>query len=147
MMAERTKGFTSIELIIVLLMLAVLGAVIAVKNPFSIKEYSILAMDQVEADIRTLKLKARETKKAQNILFNINDSTYQLREGTDIVEEKKLPKTVIVTSASFGGSNVLFFNTLGEPISGGTMTLGDSSGTQAYLQVDSITGRILTWAS
>lgn len=146
------KGFTYIELIIVILCLSVLTAMVIVKNPFSISDYSAIASDQLIADIRLVQLKAMSTKKSQNIYFYVDKSIYELREGTTVIEQKKLPNrafksedssTVIIKSARFGGNNVLTFNTLGEPLSGGTINLGNSMGAYITITVSPITG----WAS
>lgn len=140
---RNRRGFTSIELIIVIMCLSVLSAIVIVKNPFSMSDYSAVASDQLVADIRVTQLKAAGTKIRQNIRFNLNTSTYELREGTTVIETKKLAKDVLIKTASFGStSNVLTFNTLGEPSSGGTVTLGDSAGAYVTITVYAITGRV-----
>lgn len=145
---RNRKGFTSIEIIIVLLCLSILTAMVIVKNPFTMGDYGLIASEQLAADIRVTQLKATGTKVPQNIRFNLNTSTYELREGTTVIETKKLPevnrKETLIKTASFGvTSNVLTFNTLGEPSSGGTITVGDASGEYTRVTVYAITGRVL----
>lgn len=144
------RGFTYIEVIIVLLCLSILTGIVIVKNPFGMSDYGGIASDQLIADIRLVQLKAISTKKPQNIYFNVNESTYDLRENTTVIEQKRLPNkafkvkdsfTVIIRTANFGSSNVLTFNTLGEPLFGGTVTLGNTTDTYATITVSPITGR------
>jgi type II secretory pathway pseudopilin PulG len=139
---KNIKGFTSIELIIVILCLSVLSAMVIVKNPFSISDYSTIASDQLIADIRLVQLKATGTKRSQNIYFDLGKSTYDLREGTTVIERKRLPKDVLIKMAIFSGSNILTFNTLGEPLSNGTITLGNNSDAYVTITVSPITGTV-----
>lgn len=141
---KNTKGFTYIELIVVILCLGALAGIAIVKNPFGISDYSGIASHQLVADIRVVQLKSMGTKRPQKIVFNIGASTYDLMENTTVLEQKKLPKDVLIRTARFGSNgNVLNFNTLGEPSSGGTVTLGDSSGAYVTVTVDAITGRVV----
>jgi hypothetical protein len=48
----QTNGFTSIELIIVILVMSILAGTLIIKNPFSISDYSSIAADQLVADIQ-----------------------------------------------------------------------------------------------
>ena len=114
------RGFTSIELIVVILVLSVLTASIIIKNPFTISDYSSIAAHQLIADIQYVQMRAMGIGSAQSITFypgTINAMEYTISGETGT---KKLPadKTgnVVVTGTNFAGyGNRLFFNSLGEP--------------------------------
>ncbi len=108
-----SKGFTALELVIVIVILSLLTASIIVKNPFSIQDYSSIAADQLIADIRYVQIRAMGMRSTQAIAFRIDASDYGKYDvaGTP----KKLPGNLAVTNTSV--SNPLAFNSLGEPAS------------------------------
>lgn len=110
------KGFTSIELIIVIAILSILTASIIVKNPFSMQDYSSIAAYQLIADIQYAQLRAMGTRSDQTITF------YNNYAGYDVAGVRKyLPGNTQVISINF--TNPLTFNSLGEPSSYGTISL------------------------
>ncbi|NLT21803.1 MAG: type II secretion system protein [Syntrophorhabdus sp.] len=115
---RREKGFTSIELIVVIVVLSILTASIIVKNPFRIEDYSGIAKDQLIAHIRLAQLKAMGMKSPQIITFTVGSSAYNVANV-----QKTLPGNTTVTSVSTTVSNRLVFNSLGEPTSNGVVTL------------------------
>lgn len=108
---SRGKGFTSLELIIVILVLSVLSASIIIKNPFSISDYSSIAASQLIADIQYVQMRAMGTRSPQNIALRINASDYGIYSVAGV--QKKLPGNVTVTNTSF--TSPLTFNSIGEP--------------------------------
>jgi len=111
---SKTRGFTSIELVIVIMVLSILTASIIVKNPFSISDYSSIAADQLIADIRYVQMKASGIGNNQRISFSNNSSQYTLQDGLgNSIEVKKLPGNVKFISNNF--LSVLRFDSLGEP--------------------------------
>lgn len=117
--ASKTRGFTSIELIIVILVLSVLSASIIIKNPFAISDYSSIAADQLIADIQYVQMRAMGLRSSQTIALRINASDYGIYSVTGV--QKKLPGDIRVTSTSFTGP--LTFNSIGEPDRSGTIGL------------------------
>ena len=87
--ASNTRGFTSIELVIVILVLSVLTASIIIKNPFSISDYSSIAADQLIADIQYVQMRAMGLRSSQAIALRINASDYGIYSVAGV--QKKLP--------------------------------------------------------
>jgi len=141
---RSSRGFTAIEATMIVVVLAILAVSIIVKNPFSTQDYATIAADQLIADIQYVQMKAMGTRRRQNIFFFVNTSSYNIREGATIVEQRNLPKDVKIRTANFNGSNILTFNTLGEPtFTGidGSIELGDSASTYKIITVLQITGK------
>jgi len=117
---ERSqKGFTSVELIIVMLVLGMLTASFVIKNPFTTGDYSTIAADQLIADIRYVQMRAMGVGGSQNIFFTNGSGTYSIRDASNnVIEQKNLPGKITVASTTFG--NTLSFNSLGEPNIGTT---------------------------
>jgi prepilin-type N-terminal cleavage/methylation domain-containing protein len=114
---RQPKGFTAIELIIVILVLGVLTASIMIKNPFTVSDYSSIAADQLIADIQYVQMKAMGAGSARAISFAPGSREYTIQEEA---ETRKLPQdnsgNPVVTTTNFGGyGHRLFFNSLGEP--------------------------------
>lgn len=145
---ERSqKGFTSVELIIVMLVLAMLTVSFVIKNPFSIQDYSSIAADQLIADIRYVQMRAMGVGSSQNITFTINSGIYNTAG-----EQKNLPQDVQVINTNFGGTyaNQLKFNSLGEPFVGTNVSCATLSGgnctvdltTNKRITIYAITGKV-----
>lgn len=129
---RQPKGFTAIELIIVILVLSVLAGTVLVKNPFSVSDYGAIAADQLMADIRYVQLKAMGAQSPQTITFAVGSTGYNVAGVA-----KRLPGSTTIASLT-GLPNPLTFNSLGEPASGGRITL--SSGNE--ITVYPYTGRV-----
>jgi Tfp pilus assembly protein PilE len=106
-----SSGFTSIELIMVIICLAILTFAIGVR--YNRNEMgSAVAADQLIADIRYVQLKATSIGQPYKMTFAGN-SSYTMSRADDVESEtKKLPNDETI-STDFG--NTLVFNTLGEP--------------------------------
>lgn len=122
----RSKGFTSIELVIVIIVLSVLTASIIVKNPFSITDYGTIAADQLIADIRYVQLKAMGVRSHQDITFTVGSTGYNAAGVA-----KTLPGNIAIASITTL-SNPLRFNSLGEPTSSGTIQLSSGQAITVY---------------
>jgi Tfp pilus assembly protein FimT len=128
------KGFTAIEVTMIVVVLAILAISIVVKNPFRTQDYATIAADQLIADIQYVQMRAMGIGNSQNITFTINSSGYNAAG-----EQKNLTGDVKVTSTTFG--NVLTFNSLGEPTFGTTNKTISLSGGQT-ITVYAITGKV-----
>jgi hypothetical protein len=144
-----SRGFTAIELIVIIIAICILSASIIVRNPFGNQDYSSIAADQLIADIQYVQIRAMGTRRQQSIVFSVNESYYTIRDNITDVEQKNLPKDVKIRTTNFS-SNILTFNTLGEPIDpstglpsviDGSIGLGDSTSTYQIITVLQITGK------
>lgn len=107
------RGFTSVEMIISIVLLGILCAAVIVKNPFSISDYSPIAADQLVADIQYVQVRSMGTGKSYRIAFVYDSSTYSIQDSLgNTLETKRLPNDVKIASSSL----TLSFNTLGEPM-------------------------------
>ena len=68
-MRKPSKGFTSIELIMVIICLGILTATIVVKNPFRSQDYASIAAEQLIADIQYVQMRAMGIGNSQGIQF------------------------------------------------------------------------------
>lgn len=123
-----SRGFTSVELVVVIVVMGLLVGAIMVKNPFSVSDYSYLAATQLVADIQYVQMRAMGIRKAQTIAFQINTGNY-----TVAGVQKSLPGNVTVSNASF--TSPLTFNSIGEPDQNGTIDLsgGKAAGGQTII--------------
>ncbi len=137
-MRRSEKGFTSIELIVVILVLSLLTASIIIRNPFTTSDYSSIAASQLIADIQYVQMRAMGIRSAQAIDLRINASDYGIYSAAGV--QKKLPGNITVTNTSFTGP--LTFNSIGEPDRDGTIDLsgGKTAGGQT-IRVYASTGK------
>jgi len=141
-MSRFNKGFTSVELIIVMLVLGMLTASFVIKNPFSIQDYSSIAADQLIADIRYVQMRAMGVGSSCNLYFTIGSNSYNIRDASNnVIEQKNLPGNITVTSTTLPG-NILAFNTLGEPTFGTTDKTISLSGSATAITIYAITGKV-----
>ncbi len=142
------KGFTAMELIIVMMVLSILTATFVIKNPFSIQDYSSIAKDQLIADIQYVQMRTMGEGARYNILFTNGSRSYSIRDYNNIVlEQKNLPGDITVRNTTNLNSNTLVFDTLGEPITAvsttnSTINIGSASTTYATTTVYAITGKV-----
>ncbi len=154
------RGFTSVELVIVIVVLSLLMASIVIKNPFTADYFSYIAADQLIADIQYVQMKAMGLGSTQYITFNPGTSS-SAREYSiqDEPEVRKLPadknNIIIINKTNFG--NTLYFNSLGEPClsyssgtcssscdsaNGCTIALGKGSDSYRTIKIYPITGKV-----
>jgi len=137
-MRRRERGFTSVELIVVILVLSLLTASIIIKNPFSISDYSSIAADQLIADIQYVQMRAMGMRVPQFIQLRVDAGDYGIYDVAGV--RKRLPGNVKVTGTGFGG--LIWFNSIGEPDNSGTIELswGKTAGGQT-IRVYASTGK------
>lgn len=137
------NGFTSVELIIVIAALALLAGAAVVSIQISDQDRSTIAADQLIADIQYVQTRAMGTGNQQNIIFSTGTSSYSLREGVNLIEQKSLPDGVTIRSTNLSG-NVLIFNTLGEPTFGtagvASINIGKGSSPDRAVTILAVTG-------
>jgi type II secretory pathway pseudopilin PulG len=141
-----SSGFTSIELIVVIIALSILAGTVVVSFRLTDEDKSNIAADQLIADIQYVQMRAMGIGNQQNILFTVGTSSYSIREGTNVIEQKSLPDDVIFRNANFNGSNILTFNTIGEPTfsssANGTVDLGKGTSPNKTVTILAITGKV-----
>ncbi|MCX6256273.1 MAG: hypothetical protein NTV31_17630 [Bacteroidia bacterium] len=128
------KGFTAIEAIMIVVILAILTVSAVVSYRLTNQDKATIAADQLIADIQYVQMRAMGIGNPQNITFTINSSGYNAAG-----EQKNLTGDVKVTSTTFG--NLLTFNSLGEPTFGTTNQTISLSGGQT-ITVYAITGKV-----
>jgi type II secretory pathway pseudopilin PulG len=110
-------GFTSIELIIVIVCLSILAGTAVVSFRVSDQDKSTIAADQLIADIQYVQMRAMGVGNSQSIQFRYDASNFSayriLDNANNVLETKNLPDGVTVASSNF--NNRLKFNSLGEP--------------------------------
>lgn len=126
---KKDKGFSIIELIIVIIVLGILAAAVVYKfGSMKSDTASIAAVDQVIADIQYVQMLAMSQATQKSISFTANDNSYTVAGQT-----KRLPGDVKAENT------IEFkFNSLGEPVDGGnqTVTIGGKQ-----IKVWAITGK------
>ncbi len=136
----RGKGFTSIELVIVIVVLSLLSASIIIRNPFAISDYSSMAADQLIADIQYVQMRAMGMRIPQFVQLRVDAGDYGIYDVAGV--RKTLPGNVKVTGTGFGG--LIRFNSIGEPDNSGTIDLsgGKAAGGQT-IRVYAYTGKAI----
>jgi type II secretory pathway pseudopilin PulG len=158
-----SSGFTSIELIVVIIALSILAGTAVVSFRLSDQDKSTIAADQLIADIQYVQMRAMGIGTKQSVSFADGSREYIISEPTP--ETKRLPDNdglIVITGTNFSSyGNALYFNTLGEPcllasagppqiftscstVSGGNCTINLGKGTTSYktITVYAITGRV-----
>ena len=138
MAGRGSRGFTSIELIVVIVVLGIMVGSVLIKNPFALRDYSSIAANQLIADIQYVQMRAMGTRTAQTVALRINAGDYGIYSAAGV--QKSLPGKITVTNTSFTG--LLTFNSIGEPDKNGTIDLsgGKAAGGQT-IRVYASTGK------
>jgi prepilin-type N-terminal cleavage/methylation domain-containing protein len=139
-------AFSMIELVIVILIMSIFGAVAAPKFFDSLLFHRVeSAVRRVKADIDYARQRARLTSTTQTVTFNGSSYTVSgiksldLNSSTYTVDLTRTPYTLDSATANFGGTQVLTFDGYGSPTSGGTVVL-TAKAHQCTITVDGATG-------
>jgi len=111
-----SKGFTILELIIVIVVLGILAASIGYKIFSASDTSSTVGADQVIADIQYVQTLAMSSMAQKSITFTNGSNLYDMAGET-----RRMPGNAVA------GNTVTFtFNSIGEPAAGagGTLTIG-----------------------
>ncbi|MEI6152471.1 MAG: prepilin-type N-terminal cleavage/methylation domain-containing protein [Deltaproteobacteria bacterium] len=130
------KGFTLIELIIVIILAGILVAAIAVRISLTPSQTAnITAVDQAVADIQYVQMLALGNRSNRSIVFTSGSAVYTIQNSSGVtIETKTLP------SGTTAGTSVTFtFNSLGELTGGSDQTLSLGGRT---ITVYRITGKV-----
>jgi len=150
---KHPNGFTFIELIIAIIIVGILGSMAFTRilnnlNPIKVRA----AIEQITSDIEQTKALSMAQHDTITIAFNITNDSYSIYNGptgnqtimTDylgsnngtISFDQSEYKGVDISGANFSGSTQLSFDTWGNTISGGTITLN----TDNIITVQTLTG-------
>jgi type II secretory pathway pseudopilin PulG len=113
-----TGGFTAIEFIVVIVMLGILAGTVISRGSLFTMDYSLIAEDQLIADIQYVQMRAIGIGKNQGIELNRGLETYTIQdENGNIIETKQLPKDIRISTTNFiyNLRDILKFNSMGEP--------------------------------
>lgn len=138
--SSRGRGFSLLELIAVIVILAIISAIAAPRYSLAIQRYRLeMAANRVAADISLAKSYARAKGSSATISFSASSSSYSIAGLTSTerageahgVDLSRDPFGVSIQSVDFAGTNTLTIKGYGTPTSGGTvrLRLGDLSKT------------------
>ncbi|MDP6543810.1 MAG: prepilin-type N-terminal cleavage/methylation domain-containing protein [Phycisphaerae bacterium] len=137
---KRCGGFSLLELVVVLVIMAILAAIVTPRYGQAIARYRVAAVaKKVAADLTFARKRARISSSSQAVNFNVAENAYQLPGVTDsktaasdysVTLSSSRYKARIV-SADFDGDADVTFDGYGVPDSGGTVVVavGDYSKT------------------
>lgn len=130
--ARSRRAFSLLELIVVLAIVAVLGAIAAPRYSFALQRYRLeMAANRVASDINLARSLARAKGSTATISFAPSTSTYAIAglTSTDRASEafgvdlSREPFGVTIQSVDFAGTRTLTIKGYGVPTSGGTVHL------------------------
>jgi prepilin-type N-terminal cleavage/methylation domain-containing protein len=144
---RRGRGFSLIELVLVLGILAVMAALAAPRYALALADYRAEhAARRIVADIAATQSAARATASSETITFDLPANAYQIPPAVAGNTPARLtlsdaPFDASLVSASFGaaGGNSLTFNGFGLATSGGTIVVR-SGGMSRTVIIDPGTG-------
>ncbi len=144
------RGFTLVELVIVVLIMGILASVVAPKYAHTLQRYRAeTAANRVKADLGLAREHAISSSTNQSIVFASSTISYALpglahfdhRSQTYSVELAEAPYNATALSTDLGGDATLQFDHYGQPDGGGTITVHVGS-LQRTVTVDPDTGKV-----
>ena len=147
---SNSSGFSMIELIIVVMLIGIFTAMALTRTDTgltTIREQ--IAIDQITNDIDLARSMAFARNEAITIIFDKNQESYGVYNALGIIKDfpnsnsdgiisldNSYLRNLDIKEVSFGGSENLQFQPLGDPVSGGTIELNTKT-----ITVESITGK------
>lgn len=148
-MARARRGFTMVELVLVLAILSVIAGIAIPRFASAAARYRVkAAARRVAADLQQARAMARATSSNVGIKFTVsNQGVYRFStsaaqdvDGGSFVTLGNDPYQTEITKADFAGSTLVSFNGYGVGASGSVML--KSSQWQATVNVDGVTGAV-----
>ena len=138
----QSKGFTLIEVILVMVIIGILAATVVPRIDFTISTTASVdgAAYIVASDIRYVQEFAMANRVSKTITFTSGSLVYTFGPPSNMDPSGQLPEGVRV-----GTTITITFNSLGEPIAGGggSVTVEDLGGTQSkMITVENYTGKV-----
>lgn len=130
-LSHAACGFTLIELVLVLFIIAVLGAIAAPRFTQATSSSRLnAAADRIAADFELARARARASSQSVTIAFSGSAERYQVSGGggdTFKVELDESPYNVTIRRIKFNGTKQVTFNGYGIPSSGGSLLIENGS--------------------
>lgn len=149
---SRSHGFTLMELLVVVALLAIMGSIAMVSLDDGGAAAVDLARMQVQDTVATAQAMAASKRLAHGVVFDPDGDTYALVDAdgevvTDpithqpyLVDLTAVTPTIDVVSADFGTAGAaILFDAQGVPVDGGTLVLRRDRATRT-LTLDAATG-------
>jgi len=152
--AKRSfPGFSLMELILIIIILGIFATIATTRTRTGLSTVGEqIAIDQITSDIDLIRAMAFGKHDTLTIVFSMSDESYTIYKGPDgartvmgdypnsqngiISLDNSVMRDVDIRSANFGGSSELQFLPLGEPKSGGTVSINLKT-----ITIEPVTGR------
>jgi Tfp pilus assembly protein FimT len=146
------SGVTLLDLVIVIAILAVLGAIAMPRYSLAVARYRVAAAGQrIAADLALAQTVGKTTSAGQAVSFSVASNNYQLTgytnplggtsSGSYTVNLSATPYNATLVSASFNSTTQVTFNRFGTPDNGGSIVVS-VGGYQKTITVDGNTGKV-----
>lgn len=158
------RGFTLIEILMVVLVLAIVAAIVIPSIGTADDGQAISAARALQSDLEVARSLAMMTQVPHAVVFNTSRQSYKVvanymggdystavaivdpvRPGgfmeVTLAARQGMPSVTVVSA--FGGAGAVTFTSLGEPLAGGSVTLRAGQ-TEMVITVEELTGIITT---
>lgn len=134
------RGFTLLELVIVMTLLAIIGGIAMPRYTASLAHHRAeAAARRIAADLAYLRQQARFTSSSKTIAFDL--ATHQYSGSITTVSLGDDPYKAVILSVDFGGDAEIVFDGYGIPDSGGTVLI-QAGHRQKTITLDGDSGRV-----
>ena len=149
---RNRNGFTLIEITVVVLILAILGAIAMPRYSLALARYRVaVASQRIAADLALAQTVGKTTSAGQAVSFSVTSDNYQLTgysgflgaaaQANYTVSLASSPYNATLVSANFNSTTQVTFNRFGQPDNGGTVVV-QVGAYQKTITVDGNTGKV-----
>ena len=148
--ATHRRAFTYIELVTVVIIIAILGAIVAPRFVASLSFHRVeAAARRIKTDLELARQHARTTGASQTVKFLPETDSYILigmdhldhPDQTYSVDISAVPYEATIVSAVFGAAAVLIFDGYGVPSTAGDVVV-QAGASKRTISVDPVTGKV-----
>ena len=153
---HRDKGFTLVEILIVVIILAIAAAIAIPRMGSAGAMQMRAAADMIAADLEYAKSMATSRQADYTVIFNTSTESYQIEDASGVINHPvKVGQFIVnfsadsrldevdITNVNFNSTSQVQFDRLGSPDNAGTVTL-QAGGATATITVEAETGYIST---